>query len=73
MMEYEVPMKSDTPYYDLLYSNYFITNCWGDYYCSILEPTKLLKPRNITDDQIERLKSNVNIDSNPILILTKFK
>jgi hypothetical protein len=73
MTEYTVPMKSDTPYYDLIYSNYFITNCQGDYYCSKLEPTKLLKEQKIREDQIEQLKSNVNIDSNPILILTKFK
>lgn len=73
LLEFKIMKKSNSPLYNLLYSNYYISGIVGDYFISKLEPTKLLEIKNPVDKRIKYLQKDIKIDSNPIIILTKFK
>jgi hypothetical protein len=71
--EFIINRSSKSPYFNLIYSNFYIFGTFENYYLSKLEPTKLLRMKNMEDSRITDLKRGVNIDSNPIIILTLFK
>jgi hypothetical protein len=59
----------------LIFTHYFIQGVYKDFFISSIEPTHLLSENALkfNDDFITEMRKGVQIESNPIILLTKFK
>jgi len=68
-----VNLDSSDPYFNLIYKRLYISGIYQNYFISKLQPYKIFELAGIEDKRIIDLKKGIDIDSNPIIILTRFK
>jgi len=71
--EYNINFECNDPYYNLIYKRFYIYGIYNDYFITKLEPLKVIQSPIKNDKRIQDLKKDIDINSNPILILTRFK